>query len=194
MRTPWETERLLLRDLSADDVDALVALHGDPAVMRHIDDGRPVPPEVVTGSTLPGLLREYRDLPPGFGCRAAVEKHTGAFAGWFSLRPATSRGLTGGTELGYRLRPAVWGRGYGSEGARTLVDRGFAELGVERVVATTMTVNAASRRVLENAGLSLVRVFFEEWPVPLPGAEHGDVEYALTRADWERSAPDAARG
>ncbi len=39
---------------------------------------------------------------------------------------------------------------------------------------------------MEKAGLELVRVFHQEWPDPIEGDEHGDVEYALSRADWER--------
>jgi RimJ/RimL family protein N-acetyltransferase len=95
--------------------------------------------------------------------------------------------VRGTAELGYRLFPAVWGCGYATEGARALVRRAFTELGLERVVATTMTVNIASRRVLENAGLMLVRTFFAQWPAYIEGAEHGDVEYALARQDWQRA-------
>ncbi|MGW1429396.1 GNAT family N-acetyltransferase [Streptomyces sp. NPDC002431] len=40
--------------------------------------------------------------------------------------------------------------------------------------------------VMEKAGLSLIRTFFEEWPEPIEGAEHGDVEYAVTRETWSR--------
>ncbi|GAA2751676.1 MULTISPECIES: GNAT family N-acetyltransferase [Kitasatospora] len=178
------TERLTLRRFTPADLDALALLHGDPAVMRYIDDGRPVAREVVAERTLPALLAEYRELPAGLGCWAAVERAGGEFAGWFALRPAHSVGLAGGIELGYRLRPARWGLGYGGEGARALVDSAFAELGAERVVATTMAVNAASRRVMEKAGLRYVRTFFEEWPEYLEGAEHGDVEYAVSRAEW----------
>jgi RimJ/RimL family protein N-acetyltransferase len=57
---------------------------------------------------------------------------------------------------------------------------------VQRVVAETMAVNAASRRVMEKAGLTYVRTFHQEWPDRIEGDEHGDVEYALMRADWER--------
>ncbi|WP_049580465.1 GNAT family N-acetyltransferase [Streptomyces sp. SBT349] len=184
-----ETERLRLRPFTEDDADRLAALHGDPAVMRYIDDGRPVERGDTVALHLPALLAEYRELPPGHGAFAAEERQGGAFVGWFSLRPAASRGLEtgpgGGTELGYRLLPSAWGRGYATEGARALVRAAFAERGAERVVATTMTVNTASRRVLEKAGLRLVRTFFEDWPEPIPGSEHGDVEYALTRAGWE---------
>ncbi|WP_431676882.1 GNAT family N-acetyltransferase [Kitasatospora sp. KL5] len=181
-----ETERMLIRPFTGADLDDLAALHGDPEVMRRIDDGRPVPRAVTEHDTLPALLREYRELPAGAGCFAAVERSTGGFLGWFSLRPAASRGLTGGTELGYRLRPACWGRGLATEGARAMVGSAFRDLGAQRVVATTMTVNTASRRVLEKAGLVLVRTFFEEWPEYIEGAEHGDVEYALTRQEWAR--------
>ncbi|WP_331735097.1 GNAT family N-acetyltransferase (plasmid) [Streptomyces sp. NBC_00597] len=179
-----ETDRMTLRRFTGADVDDLAALHGHPDVMRHIDDGRPVARAVVEQQTLPRFLREYRELPGGHGCFAAAEKGSGAFLGWFSLRPATSVGLDGGTELGYRLLPSAWGRGYATEGARALMSRAFTDLGAERIVATTMTVNAASRRVMEKAGLSLVRIFFEEWPEYIEGAEHGDVEYAITREAW----------
>ncbi|MDT0345109.1 GNAT family N-acetyltransferase [Streptomyces litchfieldiae] len=178
------TARLRLRRFTGDDAAALATLHGDPQVMRHIDDGRPVACTVVERETLPALLREYDQLPSGFGCFAAEERATDAFVGWFSLRPAASRGLAGGTELGYRLVPAAWGHGYATEGARALIRHGFEGLDVERIVATTMTVNVASRRVMEKAGLRLVRTFFEEWPEYLEGAEHGDVEYALPREEW----------
>ena len=49
-----------------------------------------------------------------------------------------------------------------------------------------MAVNLGSRRVMEKAGLRYVRTFHQEWPERIEGEEHGDVEYALTKADWER--------
>jgi RimJ/RimL family protein N-acetyltransferase len=48
-----------------------------------------------------------------------------------------------------------------------------------------MVVHEASRRVMEKSGLRVVRVFHADWPDRIPGDEHGDVEYALDRADWE---------
>ncbi|HRB05340.1 MAG TPA: GNAT family N-acetyltransferase, partial [Ilumatobacteraceae bacterium] len=86
--------------------------------------------------------------------------------------------------LGYRLRRESWGRGFGTEGSRALIDRGFRDSDVERVYAQTMAVNIASRRVMEKAGLRYIRTFETEWPIRLPGDEEGEVEYALTRAEW----------
>ena len=47
-----------------------------------------------------------------------------------------------------------------------------------------MVVNTGSRRVMEKAGMREVRMFHADWPVRIPGDEHGDVEYAITRAEW----------
>ena len=150
----------------------------------------PVPAAVVAEITLPGILGDYRELPDGMGCFAATRKHDGAPLGWFGLRPPASAGLnhqaSGTAEVGYRLFPAAWGRGYATEGTRAMVRQAFTLLDVEQVVATTMTVNAGSGRVMEKAGLSLVRTFFVPWPSYLHGAEHGDVEYAISRRDWLR--------
>ncbi|MFH8678297.1 GNAT family N-acetyltransferase [Streptomyces lydicus] len=168
--------RLALRRFTADDAEQLAALHGDPDVMRFIDTGRPVPRAQVLARTLPEFLAEP-------GVRAAEVAATGEFIGWFALRP-TRPGQSDEAELGYRLRRAAWGRGYATEGARAVLAYGFGELGVRRVTATTMTVNRGSRRVLEKAGLRYVRTFFEEWPDHIEGAEHGDVDYALSREEW----------
>jgi RimJ/RimL family protein N-acetyltransferase len=65
-------------------------------------------------------------------------------------------------------------------------------LGVERVYATTMVVNVASRRVMEKAGLRYIRTLSQPWPYPIEGDEHGDVEYALVRAEWEAERSEQA--
>jgi RimJ/RimL family protein N-acetyltransferase len=105
--------------------------------------------------------------------------------GWFEFYPWKDASPDE-VELGYRLRRSAWGKGYATEGSRALIRKGFTELGVRRVVAETMAVNTASRRVMEKAGLRYVRTFHQEWPEHIEGEEHGDVEYALTKAEWER--------
>jgi RimJ/RimL family protein N-acetyltransferase len=86
--------------------------------------------------------------------------------------------------LGYRLRRTAWGWGYATEGTGALVRQAFADLGVHEVVATTMAVNTGSRRVLEKCGLRHTRTLHLDFDAPLPGNEHGDVEYRLTREEW----------
>jgi RimJ/RimL family protein N-acetyltransferase len=181
MRVFLETERLLLRRFTESDVANLHDLHGDPEVMRFVNGGRPVPRDVIRNETLPCFLRAYERFE-GFGVWAAIERSTGEFVGWFEFYPRKDAVL-GEVELGYRLRRSAWGKGYATEGSRALIRKGFIELGVQRVVAETMAVNSASRRVMEKAGLKYVRTFHQEWPERIEGDEYGDVEYALTKVD-----------
>ncbi|MGZ4768883.1 MAG: GNAT family N-acetyltransferase [Ilumatobacteraceae bacterium] len=177
-----ETERLALRWFSRDDLDLVVELDGDAEVMRYINDGLPVDLAEVT-ENLDWWLTHY-DRDGGYGFWAAIEKSTGRFLGWFHFRPGEGAGPLE-PELGYRLRRDAWGQGYASEGSRALIDKGFNELGVERVYAETMAVNVGSRRVMEKVGLRYVRTFRADWPVRIRGDEEGDVEYAITRTEWE---------
>ena len=178
-----ETDRLVLRRFTDADVDLLVDLDGDPEVMRYITGGRPTPRQEIRDEVLPAFLGYYERFP-GYGFWAAEEKATGEFLGWFHLRPPEGASPDE-PELGYRLRRSAWGKGYATEGSQALIRRAFTELGAQRVYAETMAVNLGSRRVMEKAGLRLVRSFHQPWPYRIEGDEHGDVEYALTRAEWE---------
>jgi RimJ/RimL family protein N-acetyltransferase len=179
-----ETERLVLRPFTDDDADRLFSLDNDPDVMRFINGGKPTSHETIKTQTLPRLLYDY----PCFGTRgywAVEEKDTGIFLGWFEFRPLDDHSAAV-VELGYRLNKTAWGKGYATEGSRALISKGFTDLGVERVTANTMAVNIRSRRVMEKAGLSFLRNFTGDWPETIEGSEHGEVEYELTRTDWEQ--------
>ena len=183
-----ETERLTLRRFTAEDVDNLVELDSDPEVVLHITGGVTTPRQEVESDVLPAFLAYY-DRGDAYGFWAAVERETGDFLGWFHFRPGEGH-PDDEPELGYRLRRSAWGKGYAAEGSRALIDRGFLEHGVRRVVAETMVVHGASRRVMEKAGMTVARTFHQDWPYPIPGHEHGDVEYEITREQWERQRGD----
>jgi len=172
-----ETERLLLRQFTLDDVDNLYNLDSDPEVMRFVG-GTPTSREAVENHYLPAYLGYY-ERGDRYGFWAAVERSTGDFLGWFHLRPE-ERSRADEAELGYRLRAAAWGKGYATEGSRALIYKAFTELGVQRVLASTAINNFASRRVLEKAGLTFVRQFYHMSPA-------GDaVEYVLEKEHWRR--------
>ena len=179
-----ETERLILRRFTEHDVDYLLELDGDAEVMRFINGGKPTAREEIENRVLPAFF-SYYDRYEGYGFWAAIERATGEFVGWFHFRPEEGASPDE-PELGYRLRRSAWGQGYATEGSRALIRKGFTELGVQRVVASTMAVNSGSRRVMEKAALRFVRAFHAEWPDAIEGSEEGDVEYALTKAEWER--------
>jgi len=186
-----ETPRLVLRRFTMADVDNLVSLDADPDVMRFVTGGIPTAREQIETEILPAFLGYYERYE-GYGFWAAIEKPAGQFLGWFHFRPREGASPDE-AELGYRLRKSAWGQGYATEGSRALIAKGFTEFGVQRVVAEAMAVNMASRRVMEKAGLTLVRAFHQPWPYPIEGDELGDVEYALTKADWEQQQDRAAR-
>ncbi|MEU1399649.1 GNAT family N-acetyltransferase [Micromonospora zamorensis] len=187
------TERLRFRRLTMADVDALVDLDSDPEVMRFLSGGVATPLATVRDEQLPRLLAQY-ERHPALGRWAALDRGTDDFLGWFALDPSAD-----GTEaeLGYRLRRSTWGLGLATEGSRALVRYAFDAVGVRRVWAETMTVNERSRRVMAKAGLRYLRTFHLQWDHPIPGTEHGEVEYELRAEEWaaaqERPAARRAR-
>lgn len=143
-----ETERLILRRFSIDDVDHIAALDGDPEVMRYVADGLPKTRRDAE-EAVPRVLLNYGKFP-GLGIWNAKEKPHLAFTGWFALKyiPKTEE-----IEVGYRLMKSAWGRGLATEGARAMLRYGFCERRLHRIVAVTHPDNAASQRVLRKLGL-----------------------------------------
>ena len=196
MPTHLETERLILRRFSEDDADNLFALDSDPQVMRWLTGGAPTPRDVIVRDILPAFIHSYAPFP-GFGVWAASERASGEFVGWFGFRPHEGATTAETISLGYRLRRAVWGRGYATEGARALIRQGFAAHGVQRVVATTYQDNLASRRVMEKLSMTLARAYRPtladlQASESFDGAavqdvwDGDDVEYEVTKTEWER--------
>jgi RimJ/RimL family protein N-acetyltransferase len=191
MHVILKTPRLVIRQFTEDDADNLFNLNSDPEVMRYLTGGRPTPREEIRDQILPFHLGVY-DRLDRLGTWAAESTATGQFLGWFHFRPGHGSDDITNIELGYRLGRPAWNSGYATEGSRALISMGFTDLAVERVFAHTMTVNTASRHVLEKCGLMLVRTFPYEGAYVIEGAEHGEVEYALTKPEWEaRTAGDA---
>ena len=146
---PWlETLRLEFRLFGVEDFDDLYRLDSDPRVMRYIGDGKPAAREAVA-QRLKRFLR-YPTLYPDLGVWRASRRDNGAYIGWFALNYA---GKTTDVEVGYRLLPEAWGRGFATEGASALVDYGFDDLGLRRIIGVTHPGNKASQRVLQKAGL-----------------------------------------
>lgn len=177
-----ETDRLVLRKFVASDVDHLVELDADPEVMHFITNGQPTTRAEIETEVLPEFLRWHRSSTY-LGFWAAEEQTNGSFLGWFHLRPGDGHSDTE-PELGYRLRRSAWGRGLATEGCRALIDHAFGQHQIERILAETMVVHTASRRVMDKCGLRPARFFRADWPYAIPGDEHGDVEYVITRAAW----------
>ena len=144
-----ETLRLELRAFGPGDFDDFYRLDRDPQVMKFFTKGKPMPRDLVA-KAFRRVLR-YPSLYPDLGAWHASRRDTGAFIGWFCLKYA---GRSTDVEVGYRLLPEAWGRGFATEGAQALVDFGFDALGLDRIIGLTHRGNMASQRVLTKAGLA----------------------------------------
>jgi RimJ/RimL family protein N-acetyltransferase len=191
VRVFLETDRLTLRRFTEADADNLFELNSDPEVMRFLHGGKPASRNEARTRIIPTFLGYYERFE-GFGFWAAVEIASGQFLGWFHFRPPLrDEDMPAGwdeggvAELGYRLRRSAWGKGYATEGSRALIDKGFTEFGVRRVVAQTLAGNWGSRRVLEKSGLIQVDTFASPEPDAAGSAGQDHVVYELTLAGWE---------
>lgn len=167
-----ETARLLIRPIEEADVGALAELDGFAEVRAAVDPfGEHLPEDVE------GLTAYERGLVGDPGFLAVVEGASGAVVGWVQFQERPER--PGERELGYRLRPDAWGKGYASEAAAALLRDAFSRPGVTRVYAHALLDNPASIRVMEKIGMT----YAAPWSYRgLPGAE------------YEALAPVGARG
>ncbi|MET8229892.1 GNAT family N-acetyltransferase [Micromonospora sp. NPDC005298] len=153
--TSLETPRLLLRRWRSDDLDGLAAVNADPAVMRHIHDGRTLD-RAATAERLASYQRHWDEH--GFGLYAVEIKESGHLAGFTGLAvPTFLPEIMPAVEIGWRLGRAYWGRGLATEAARAVVAHTRAELDLRRLVSIHIVGNDASARVMVKLGMSLER-------------------------------------
>jgi RimJ/RimL family protein N-acetyltransferase len=134
-----------------------VELDSDPEVMRYLS-GRASKPEEVVASHARRMRAAQTVDRLGFWVGLVDDE----FVGWWILQPAHGPDQPDDpavADLGYRLLRRHSRKGLASEGAREFVRYGFDEVGLERIIAQTMTVNTGSRAVMERVGLTYVRTF-----------------------------------
>ena len=180
------TARLTLVPLADEHLDWEVELDSDPEVMRYLS-GRASTREEVEAGHARRMTAAHKVDGLGFWIGLVDDE----FVGWWTLQPAHGPDQPddpGVADLGYRLLQRQWGKGLASEGARELVGYGFDEVGLDRIIAQTLSVNARSRAAMERIGLTYVRTFPSSMTAPVEGIAEGEVEYELTREQWERRA------
>ena len=116
--------------------------------MRYQSNGVHVPLSQ-TREALAGIIRRYKEYP-GLGIWPAFLRDNASYIGWFCLKPM---GTSQEIEIGFRLLPAYWSKGYATEGGQALLNYAFAQLKLNEVQAKVAVDNTASIRVLEKLGL-----------------------------------------
>lgn len=143
-----ETERLILRPQTWNDLAEIQRGMNDPEISRHT---MTIPYPYLPGEGAKFLRRVERRMADGTAAAFALElKSTGEMIGNMGLQiePEHQR-----AELGYVTWKEHRGKGYTSEAARRLIDHAFEDLGLEKVFAKWFAANPASGRVLEKAGM-----------------------------------------
>jgi len=145
-----ETERLILRDLTIEDLDALAALYADARVRQYFPDGTLTRSETL--KELEWIIKVYYGTY-GYGLWAVILKDSGELVGRCGLLPWEIDGRTE-VEVAYLLGTPWWGRGLATEAAGAIVEFAFATLEVDRLIAMVDPRNDASRNVATKVGMS----------------------------------------
>ncbi len=144
-----ETPRLLIRTWMASDAAALEAIYGDGETMRYIGRGYPqgLPPET-TRAALAAMIARYES--DGIGVWPVVLKESGELIGACGLQPLPK---TDETEIAFLFNKAFRGKGYAYEAAAAVMEFGFAQARVPRIVAVVNPRNARSIALINKLGM-----------------------------------------
>jgi RimJ/RimL family protein N-acetyltransferase len=149
-----ESTRMVLREITMDDLDDLLQIWGDPEAMRyfpHILD-RPAMQEWINLN-----LKRYDQY--GHGIWAVISKTDRSFLGDCGLVMQDVEG-TIEMEVGYHFNPAHWGSGYATEAARACMQYAKEILGRNRIISMIRPENMGSRGVAERNGLRIEKEIF----------------------------------
>ena len=150
--TKLESDRLVFRDHEPADLDAFCAMESD-ALYR-------APQKVYPRVELERRFRETWLPPKAMGLLATIYKEDGQYIGRCGLYPFRDDAdaiVPGEATLAFYLARGYWRRGLATEAGRLFITHGFDDLGLKRIHAGVNAQNAASLRVIEKLGFTLVR-------------------------------------
>lgn len=200
-----QTRRLSLEPLAPQHKDALYELDSNPDVMKYIFTGIPLKPEEST--MVFDHLRSIPESNDGLGCWVGYDGDE--FVGWWVLAPPqpedqsaesnerrdstasnSSSESSSRLEIGMRVKPEYWGKGYAKEGLEAMIKYSLEDFGADEVYGETMAVNTGSRATMAKCGLRHVRTWHNKYEgfTPPPGIEEGEVEYKVTKDEWRLQA------
>ena len=143
-----ETERLKMREFTAQDAEAMYELNRDWEVMKFTGD---VAFDSVEEAKI--FLNSYSDYKRnGFGRWTVVRKEDDAILGWCGLKKRQD----GTIDIGYRFNKKYWGKGYATESAMACLNYGFNHLNLNEIIGNSALENKQSIRVFDKLGLKFV--------------------------------------
>jgi len=152
-----ETDRLIFRHLLPDDLDQLFVLYSDPEIRRYFPEGTLTYEE--TKEELEWFLNGHPKHPE-LGLWATILKESNQFIGRCGLLPWTIEGRYE-VEVAYMIAKEYWRQGLGTEAAGAILQYGFEQLGLSRLICLIDPANDASRRVAVKIGMTFERELAE---------------------------------
>ncbi|GAA2229620.1 GNAT family protein [Streptomyces nogalater] len=180
--------RLALRELSTEDVDAVLAIYGSPEATEHLSF-EPRSREQV-GRIVARSVAAAVETPRGEYALAVVERETSELVGFgrLALDPHQQSAAT----LGFALRPRAWGAGYGVEMVRLLLGVGFDDLNLHRIWGARSPWNEASARTMAAVGMVEEGVIREH--VRKAGGWRDSVVHAILDREWSAATGSRVAG
>ena len=151
------TKRLILRPMEIKDFEGIYKLDSDPKVMKYLG-GCKIKGKEEAKKVISLVQKQYAEV--GVGRWTVIERKSGAFVGWSGLKYYTNEvcGLKNFYEIGYRLLPAFWGKGYATESAQASLKYGFKTLGCKVLYSMADIENTASLKVLDKLNFKTIGI------------------------------------
>ena len=151
----FQTERLGLRNWRIDDVPEMTEISADPMVMEFF------PATKTPKETEDFVRRMQQDFEEKGYCYFAVDKlEDGQFIGFIGLCDQTYEApFTPGVDIGWRIKPGEWGKGYATEGAFACLKYAFEELKLETIYSVAPEVNVKSQHIMKKIGMRQTDTF-----------------------------------
>ncbi len=151
-----QTERLGLRNWTEADITAMIAISADPQVMEYFPATATAEQTISFGKRMQEMynLRKY--------CYFAVEElATQEMIGFIGLcYQDYEASFTPCVDIGWRLKPTVWGKGYATEGAKACLEYAEQTLGLKEVYSVAVQINTPSIKVMKKiGGMAYVETF-----------------------------------
>ncbi len=144
-----ETERLILRTWTKEDIDPYYCINQDYKVVEFLLKTSSIDQ---VEKFISNMNHQFHAL--GYTLFAAEEKLSGKLMGFIGLNvPKWTSHFTPCVEIGWRLGSDHWGKGYATEGAKAILDYGFKNGALNEIIALTVPDNLRSLRVMDKIGM-----------------------------------------
>ncbi|WP_329127350.1 GNAT family N-acetyltransferase [Streptomyces sp. NBC_01465] len=172
------SSRLALRELTVDDVAAVLAIYGSREATEHLSFEPRTREE--TAAIVARSIASATATPRSEFALAVVERDGSELVGFarLALDPHQQRAAT----MGFALRPDSWGVGYGVEAVQLVLGLAFEEIGLHRVWGARSPLNEASAKTMIAAGMQEEGIIREH--IQKAGRWRDSVVHAVLEHEW----------